>query len=70
MIRFLSLKNQICEGSKDFAFYDTVNGRILSFGNEDTQVFSTLSEFLSELSVDGALKDRFLSLIPDKYFCE
>lgn len=36
MTRFLNLKDQIREGSNDFAFYDTVSNTILSFGSELT----------------------------------
>ncbi len=43
MIRFLNLKDQICEGQNDFAFFDTISDTILTFGNE--QVFSSLAEF-------------------------
>jgi len=81
MIRFLNLKDQICEGVNHFAFYDTVSDVILQFG--DVQVFSSLQEFIFYFEVcNGKDSDRsyeqnllntrpltrFLSLIPSDYF--
>ena len=54
MIRFLNLKNQICEGSNHFAFYDTVSDTILSFGQECQEVFSNVAEVSLELAVKAA----------------
>jgi hypothetical protein len=73
MIRFLNLKNQICEGQNDFAFFDTVSDTILTFGDE--QVFSSLQDFeenykQSYMNEEGGTcpLSRFTGLIPDDYF--
>lgn len=73
MIRFLNLKNQICEGENDFAFFDTVSDTILTFGDE--QVFSSLQEFEaaykeSYMNEEGGTRQlsRFTKLIPDDFF--
>jgi hypothetical protein len=73
MIRFLNLKNQICEGQNDFAFFDTVSNTILTFDNE--QVFSSLQEFenaykQSYMNKEGGTRplSRFTGLIPDDFF--
>jgi hypothetical protein len=72
MIRFLNLKNQICEGQNDFAFYDTVSDTICSFGEESEQVFSDILEFKYAYGKEneGTTRplSRFISLIPDDYF--
>lgn len=72
MIRFLNLKNQILEGSNDFAFYETISDTICSFGKEREQVFSSLEEFKAaygeEQKESTRLLKRFISLIPDNYF--
>ncbi len=72
MIRFLNLKDQICEGSNDFAFYDTVSNTILSFGEDGEQVFSSIEGFEYEYrkGEGGRPLARFTSLIPDGYFEE
>lgn len=69
MIRFLNLKDQICEGENHFAFFDTISDTILTFGNE--QVFSSLDEFeeaYKESYSDTRPLTRFISLIPDDFF--
>jgi hypothetical protein len=72
MIRFLNLKNQICEGQNDFAFFDTVSGTICSFGEQGEQVFSSVGEFQYAYGKGqgGTTRPlaRFLSLIPKDYF--
>jgi len=74
MIRFLNLKDQICEGSNDFAFYDTVSNTICSFGEQAEQVFSSIEGFKYEFGDEqkGTTRplSRFLGLIPDDYFNE
>ncbi len=71
MIRFLDLKNQICEDSNDFAFYDTVNDTIYSFGNNE-QVFDSIEDFKdSYKKTQGTITrslDDFLMVIPKDYF--
>jgi hypothetical protein len=69
MMRFLNLKNQICEGSNSFAFYDTVTDEIIDFGGE--QVFDDVEDFTKACTIDPQKKhilDRCLGLIPDGYF--
>lgn len=74
MIRFLNLKDQITEGESDFAFYDTVSNRILTF--DDEQVFSSIDEF-EEAYINNYDRikpsitlplERFTTLIPKDYF--
>lgn len=68
MIRFLNLKNQICEGQNDFAFFDTISDEILTFGG--MQVFSSLSEFEEAYNeYRGRYPiQRFKVLIPRDFF--
>lgn len=74
MIRFLNLKNQITEGSTDFAFYDTISDTILCFGENAEQVFGSVQEFKFDFGDptdhEGTTRPltRFLSLIPDDFF--
>lgn len=76
MIRFLNLKNQICEGQNDFAFYDTISNTICSFGEQKTQVFDSIVEFRDEFGDEVGYGQngttypliRFLRLIPNDYF--
>jgi hypothetical protein len=72
MIRFLNLKDQICEGSNDFAFYDAVSNTICSFGQHGKQVFGSIEgfkyEFGDEQKGTTHSLSRFLGLIPDDYF--
>lgn len=72
MIRFLNLKDQIQEGSNDFAFYDTVSNKILSFGEDEEQIFDCLEYFKDCYGEEGEGSTRslrrFISLIPDDYF--
>ena len=73
MIRFLNLKDQIDEGSNDFAFYDTVSNTILTFCGE--QIFDSVDEFTicyNHDFVDGQSTtrplSRFIDLIPEEFF--
>jgi len=72
MIRFLNLKNQICEGQNDFAFYDTVSDKICSFGDQGQQVFDNILEFQKCFwdvqEVESRPLSRFMFLIPEDYF--
>ena len=72
MIIFLNLKDQICEGQNDFAFYDTLSDNICSFGEEGEQVFSSADEFQYAYGKEqeGTIRPliRFVSLIPEDYF--
>jgi hypothetical protein len=74
MIRFLSLKHQICEGSYDFAFYDTISDTICYFGEQQQQVFGDVFGFQyaygQEKDKTTRPIERFLSLIPENYFEE
>jgi len=49
MIRFIQIGDQIMEETNQFAFYDTVTDKFLSFN--DTQVFDDWEEF--DLFWDG-----------------
>ena len=72
MIRFLNLKDQIDEGSNDFAFYDTVSNTILCFSGE--QVFDSVEDFKSCFKFEHDEEDpirplsRFIDLIPNDFF--
>jgi hypothetical protein len=72
MIVFLNLKNQICEESNDFAFYDTVTNLIIEF--DGCQVFDSLEDFKDSFlnskthNETNISFDRFISLIPEHYF--
>ena len=71
MIRFLDLKDQICEDQNHFAFYDTTTDEIMTF--DGVQVFSSFEEFKSSYSNSIYLNsnkpiERFLNLIPKYLF--
>lgn len=67
MIIFLNLKNQIIEGENSFAFYNTINDRIVSFDN--VEVFDSISEFNDfTFGISNEIKNRYLELIPKDYF--
>jgi len=72
MIRFIDLKNQICDGVNNFAFYDTITDTFCVFGEEDQQVFDSIDEFTNvyDKEKEGDLRplSRFLNLIPTDYF--
>lgn len=72
MIRFLNLKDQICEGENEFAFYNTVSDSICSFGEYGEQVFNSINEFKEAYGKEqeGTTRpfSRFVSLIPENYF--
>lgn len=44
MVRFIYIGEQIDEGAKDFAFYDTISDEFIEFYG--TSVFSCLEDFL------------------------
>lgn len=67
MIIFLNLKNQIIEGENSFAYYNTINDRIVSFDN--IEVFDSINEFNDvTFGVSNEIKNRYLELIPKDYF--
>jgi hypothetical protein len=72
MIIFLNLKNQICKGQNDFAFFDTISNTICSFGEQREQVFSSVRAFQyaygKEQEGTPRPMSRFVSLIPEGYF--
>jgi len=63
MIRFIDLGDQICEGSKDFDFYNTINDQFVRFNG--VQTWETTEEFIEDYNGDEL--DRYLSLIPKSY---
>lgn len=69
MIRFLKLDNQICDNTKNFAFYDTVSDYIISFGAEGRNVFSSKEDFIYEYKTEINTRplERFIGLIPEEY---
>jgi hypothetical protein len=69
MIRFLNLKDQICEGDSDFAFYNTISCKILSFdGDHAFDSIQDFTEAYKKCNYPENNIDRFLSLIPDGFF--
>lgn len=71
MIRFLDLSNQIEDGVKHFAFYDTVRGDIIII--YDTRVFQSMEDF--EICTDAGnvtveYYKRLKALIPENFFEE
>lgn len=66
MIRFIDLKDQINEGEKEFAFFDTIIAEFLIIGN--SQTFNSIDEFLEcYKDYEGYPLERFLDLIPKNY---
>jgi len=63
MIRFIDLTNQITEGTKEFAFYDTVTDKFVLFSG--CQTWETIENFKQDYS--GNQIDRYLSLIPNDF---
>ena len=70
MIRFLGLRGQIEMNTPSFAFYDTVDDVILSFGKQNQQVFDSIEEFKDAYAEDQNVRplERFMQLIPEGYF--
>jgi hypothetical protein len=60
MIRFVWLGAQINEGGEEFAFYDTVADRFMSFGGE--QVFDSLYDF-KYCCTDKVMQERCVGLV-------
>lgn len=50
MIRFVNIKDQITEGAIEFAWYDTVTDRFISF--DDRQVFESWDDFVDCFNVE------------------
>ncbi len=67
MIKFIDLTNQIYEGKKYFAFYDTTTDRFIEFCGG--QIFSSVKEWgeCFSFEVDKMKPDRFLNIIPDEW---
>ena len=61
MIRFIYIGDQIMEGERDFAFFDTVTDTFLDFDGD--QVFASIEEF--EAAASGELLARCLGLIDE-----
>ena len=74
MIKFLNLKNQICEGGTHFAFYDTTSTSnwLLSFNN--LSIFNSIEELKKQfkgsfMDEPGTKRiDKLIALIPEGYF--
>lgn len=73
MIRFLNLQDQIIEGRDDFAFYDTVFGKVVTLNNENT--WDRLEDFeydfkeeYKEETLRSRPLNRFTDKIPTNYF--
>ena len=80
MIRFINIGDQVQEGNKDFAFYDTISDSFVSFDGE--QLFESVEDFKAHYKDDsendikqGSRNDisRYFALMPvgmqqlDKY---
>lgn len=63
MIRFIDLTDQIEEGVKHFAFFNTVIDGFDKFSG--AQVFDSLQDF--KLCYDGDDLQRYLHLIPESF---
>lgn len=64
MVRFVFIGDQICEGEKDFAFFDTAVDSFIEFDGES--VFGSLEEFIgcyNEVQSPHSILERFTSLI-------
>lgn len=69
MIRFLEIIGVYQGDKKSFAFYNTVNDRLLEF--KGNQVFDDLEDFdLYYTSKCGYDYDRLIGLIPSDYFSD
>jgi len=68
MIRFIWIGAQINEGGEEFAFYNTVTDKFMSFAGE--QVFDNLDD-LKACCTDKILQERCVDLVkanhPTKY---
>lgn len=63
MIRFIDLSDQICEGEKEFAFFNTTAYAFLTFSGN--QVWDTKQDFIEDYNSDSDELNRYLGLIPD-----
>jgi len=63
MKRFIDLSDQIIEGTKEFAFYDTTIDKFLEF--QGVQTWETMEEFMKDY--DGDDMERFTKLIPENW---
>ena len=61
MIRFIYIGDQITDGSKDFAFYDTVTDHFVSV---DGQFVFENTQDLIHASVDSKQLARLIRLVP------
>ena len=69
MIRLLDLNGQIWARCKEFVFYDTRTGTILSFDEE--QVFDDWEDFLYAYNLESEEKyslKRLSGVIPENFF--
>lgn len=60
MIRFIDLTDKIDEYSKEFAFFDTVNGKFIECNG--SQSWTRIEDFVKDFSNEDL--NRYLSLIP------
>lgn len=71
MIRFIDLSDQICEGTNEFAFWDTTVDRFCNFNG--SQTWETVEQFIMDfeeekLPVRHSIElKRYLSLIPNDW---
>lgn len=63
MIRFINLTNQIIQGVKEFAFFDTVTDKFVEFSGSQTWI--TIEDFKQDYI--GEEIERYLKLIPDNF---
>ena len=64
MIRFVYIGDQINEGEKAFAFFDTITDTFVECGLGDTQMFSSLAEFKNLATKE--MYGRCITLIPEE----
>lgn len=64
MIRFVAIGNQVNEWANEFAFFDTIPCKFLTFGETD-QTFDSRKGF--EVHQDHELYERCAGLIPSNY---
>jgi hypothetical protein len=63
MYRFIDLGDQIIDGVREFAFFDTVTDNFLDFCG--SQTFDSIADFKSWAEGSGQDFERCLALIPD-----
>lgn len=64
MVRFIKLGDQINEGVNEFAFFDTVTDKFITFS--DCQTWDCISDFISDYKGDEL--ERYLGFIPKDEF--